>query len=87
MGNPNAVSLEQSATQTKDILIVTLAIGLPDKTWIEKDIELKSEERFFDGEEIANSVTEEAAWALVPEEEQNRLAPSFWKLIHWEWKE
>jgi len=73
--------------KVKDILIITLAIGLADKTWIERDIEIEDDESFWDGEEINNSAAEEAAWAKVPEDEQNRLAPSFWKLIHWERKD
>lgn len=71
-----------------NIIIVTLAIGLADKTWIERDIEVPDEKRFWDYTgEINNQLVEEAAFSLISEDEQNRLAPSFWKLIHWEWKD
>lgn len=71
-----------------EILIITLAIGLADKTWIEKDIEIEDEGRFWDYTgEMNTQVVTEAAFAKIPEDEQNSLAPSFWHLIHWDWKD
>jgi len=73
------------------ILIITLAIGLADKTWIERDIEIEDDENLWgtmhDSKALNNEVATEAAWAKVSEDEQNSLAPSFWTVIHWEWKD
>jgi hypothetical protein len=76
---------------SKATLVITLAIGLSDKTWFEKDVEIEDNEGFWDdttpnGDGLNYSKVEEAAFAKIPEQEADKLAPSFWKLIHWEWK-
>ena len=69
----------------KDIILITLAIGLPDKTWIEREVEVEDSNDLWDGEDT--EALGEIAFAAIPEDEKNRLAPSFWKLIHWEMKD
>lgn len=70
------------------ILVITLALALPDKTWVEYDVEIDGTDNCFDpdGEIYEEDITQSAFDAL-PEGLINTLAPSFWKMIHWEWKE
>lgn len=93
MGNPNANSLEGQASEPEanlKLILVTLALGLADHTWVEKTVEMEVDPEIdpdlkteiFDAEEDAFQ-----KWMRENESEANSLAPSFYKLIHWEWKD
>lgn len=65
-------------------LQVTLAIGLPDHTWIEKTVTFDSNVEEFDDDDYP--IHERAFDHLAKTEEEwlNKVAPSFWTTIHYE---
>lgn len=69
------------------ILVVTLGLALPDKTWVERVIKFECDPEFEDDESF--DLQETAANHLMAknQEEIDRLAPSGWFLIAWEWSD
>lgn len=69
------------------IISVTLGLALPDHTWVEKTVEFEIDPEFEQNESF--DLQETAANHLMAQhqEEIDKLAPSGWFLIAWEWKE
>ena len=96
MGNPNASSLEESAsTPTAEpvkgegvlpTISVTLGLALPDHTWVERKVEFQIDPEF--EEDDSFDLLETSVEHLVDQnqDEMDKLAPSGWFLISWEWK-
>lgn len=118
MGNPNANSLEESAStppsepakgevtcsdphcrchDTQSVghcgdcgilptISVALGLALPDHTWVERKVEFQIDPEFEEDESF--DLLETSAEHLVAQnqDEMDKLAPSGWFLIAWEWK-
>ena len=119
MGNPNANSLEASASSpvaetvkgqvtcsdphcrchdTQSVghcgncsilptISVTLGLALPDHTWVERKVEFEIDPEFEEKESFDLAQTSFEHWTAQNEDDANKLAPSAWFLIAWEWKD
>lgn len=69
------------------IVQVTLGLALADHTWIERVVEFECDPEFDDDDSF--DLQETAANHLMSknQEEMDKLAPSGWFLIAWQWKE
>lgn len=65
---------------------VTLGLALPDRTWVDRKVEFQADPEFEEDESF--DLLETSAEHLVAQnqDEMDKLAPSGWFLISWEWK-
>ena len=66
---------------------VTLGLALPDHTWSEVEVEFECDPEFDEDDSFNLQETAFKHWLEIAGEEADKVAPSGWFLIAWEWKE
>lgn len=69
------------------IVQVTLGLALPDHTWSEVEVEFECDPEFDDDDSFDLQETAFNHWLKIASDDANKLAPSGWFLISWQWKE
>jgi hypothetical protein len=65
---------------------VDLGLALSDHTWVERKVEFEIDPEFEKDKSFDLTETSFNHWLGQNEDEANKLAPSGWFLIAWEWK-